>query len=825
MCASVFASLGCVLYELCTLKHAFDAQNLLGLVWKIVSESYPPIPDFYSAPLHGLVASMLAKDPALRPSIDVILELPFIRERLHSQIKAKIMLKSKTKGDTGANSSAAGSASGSGGGNSPSKVASASAQQRSQPATARPSANPNATTASFQPNSTMQPPSTVTISTAPANGRSHSASAVPVPSPAAAAAAAVGGLVPPSPSSATPFGPTGTLRARPTPILDVGDRSPQASSTPTAATSARGLSANRAAPAASPHSSSFRDGAPGPMLSPSEQLQKRKQVEADRRARELYDAARSGQSDRAYAQQRTQAEFRGSTAAGVPRPNTSSQQHYQLQQATLPSYQTAFDDEGDVPAARQRSAGSARGQSLSNDGSSSGRAGLAWPGTPSRAGAPAYDYAGAYPSSPLPMPSTPSAAAAAVAYEDRPIKSSGSYRLGAPSTAATSGAVLSPAALQARSQAAHQQALAGGSASPPSARTNSSRGFGHAHTRDEGDFGGDSNLEFELSQPGGGGAYGAGAGAGRGSFSSSSGQSARPNSVSASSSSSRVTRVRDESDDDETHGHGGAADSYSDDEFDQYDDEDDAVVHELERTYTATRIGGPARSPRTLPASERPVSSPNYHAAPTVPASRAVRPVSSVTPSSHSSNSGGGGPVGSSFAANLSSGASVPPSMGSKQEAVRARCLRFMSPSEFDEVCEFFRARKRDGAAGLSKEELAAKFGANNEQVVFQVEQFVYLSDLLNDVGGAGTGTGTSGGGAQPSKPSGSGSGSGAIKPPSTPSSKSAAGTPTKAMPSSASATGRKTINAKPTSATSRTATPTASATRAAAAAAGSKKK
>lgn len=28
-------SLGCVLYEMCTLKHAFDAHNLLGLVWKV----------------------------------------------------------------------------------------------------------------------------------------------------------------------------------------------------------------------------------------------------------------------------------------------------------------------------------------------------------------------------------------------------------------------------------------------------------------------------------------------------------------------------------------------------------------------------------------------------------------------------------------------------------------------------------------------------------------------------------------------------------------------------------------------------------------------
>ncbi len=29
-------SLGCVLYEMCTLQHAFNSSNLLGLVYKIV---------------------------------------------------------------------------------------------------------------------------------------------------------------------------------------------------------------------------------------------------------------------------------------------------------------------------------------------------------------------------------------------------------------------------------------------------------------------------------------------------------------------------------------------------------------------------------------------------------------------------------------------------------------------------------------------------------------------------------------------------------------------------------------------------------------------
>ncbi len=44
-------ALGCVLYELCTLQHAFSAENLLGLVYKIVEGKIDPIPSMYSSDL------------------------------------------------------------------------------------------------------------------------------------------------------------------------------------------------------------------------------------------------------------------------------------------------------------------------------------------------------------------------------------------------------------------------------------------------------------------------------------------------------------------------------------------------------------------------------------------------------------------------------------------------------------------------------------------------------------------------------------------------------------------------------------------------------
>ena len=84
-------SLGCILYELCTLKHAFEAGNMNQLLMNIVRGRYTPIPAQYSEDLKNLVNRMLTKEPEKRPNINQILATPFIKEKL-SKFLDKTML-------------------------------------------------------------------------------------------------------------------------------------------------------------------------------------------------------------------------------------------------------------------------------------------------------------------------------------------------------------------------------------------------------------------------------------------------------------------------------------------------------------------------------------------------------------------------------------------------------------------------------------------------------------------------------------------------------------------------------------------------------------
>ena len=78
-----------MIYELCTLKHAFSANNLLGLVYKIIQEKQEPIPGFYSNDLRDLVAKMLIKDHKLRPDTHNLLKYDFVKSVAKKFIEIK----------------------------------------------------------------------------------------------------------------------------------------------------------------------------------------------------------------------------------------------------------------------------------------------------------------------------------------------------------------------------------------------------------------------------------------------------------------------------------------------------------------------------------------------------------------------------------------------------------------------------------------------------------------------------------------------------------------------------------------------------------------
>ena len=72
--------MGCVLYEMATLKKPFDGENLPMLMYNILTKNFAPIPNEYSDNLKGLIAKLLDKDSAKRPSIAEIINYGFIKE-------------------------------------------------------------------------------------------------------------------------------------------------------------------------------------------------------------------------------------------------------------------------------------------------------------------------------------------------------------------------------------------------------------------------------------------------------------------------------------------------------------------------------------------------------------------------------------------------------------------------------------------------------------------------------------------------------------------------------------------------------------------------
>ncbi|KAF7694374.1 serine/threonine-protein kinase Nek1 isoform X1 [Silurus meridionalis] len=84
-------ALGCVLYEMCTLKHAFEAGNMKNLVLNIIRGSYPPVSVHYSQDLRALLGLLFKRSPRERPSVSAILDKPFLARRIQRFLSPQLI--------------------------------------------------------------------------------------------------------------------------------------------------------------------------------------------------------------------------------------------------------------------------------------------------------------------------------------------------------------------------------------------------------------------------------------------------------------------------------------------------------------------------------------------------------------------------------------------------------------------------------------------------------------------------------------------------------------------------------------------------------------
>ncbi|ESL11850.1 protein kinase [Trypanosoma rangeli SC58] len=75
-------SLGILLYEIVTLKRPFTATSMKGLMAKVLSGEYAPIPEKFSIQLRELVRVILAIDANERPGIRELFQIAYVKEGL-----------------------------------------------------------------------------------------------------------------------------------------------------------------------------------------------------------------------------------------------------------------------------------------------------------------------------------------------------------------------------------------------------------------------------------------------------------------------------------------------------------------------------------------------------------------------------------------------------------------------------------------------------------------------------------------------------------------------------------------------------------------------
>uniref|UniRef100_A0A8C3CS42 Serine/threonine-protein kinase Nek4 n=1 Tax=Cairina moschata TaxID=8855 RepID=A0A8C3CS42_CAIMO len=92
-CKSDVWALGCCVYEMATLKHAFNAKDMNALAYRIIEGKLPPMPKDYSPHLVEIIRTMLSKKPEERPSVKII--LIFVSTKFCAPEKSPVELKTK----------------------------------------------------------------------------------------------------------------------------------------------------------------------------------------------------------------------------------------------------------------------------------------------------------------------------------------------------------------------------------------------------------------------------------------------------------------------------------------------------------------------------------------------------------------------------------------------------------------------------------------------------------------------------------------------------------------------------------------------------------
>ena len=98
-------SLGCVLYEMITLRPPFRAENMEGLYNKVIKGVYGKIPERFSNDLSNVLKILLQVNPEFRPSCEQILKSNFVNERVEffksfsneDDIEDKVLMQKKKK--------------------------------------------------------------------------------------------------------------------------------------------------------------------------------------------------------------------------------------------------------------------------------------------------------------------------------------------------------------------------------------------------------------------------------------------------------------------------------------------------------------------------------------------------------------------------------------------------------------------------------------------------------------------------------------------------------------------------------------------------------